>query len=208
MNLIKVRRNLMLHQNIFFFNILHKDYFGDNNLLTDNFDSIYKIMLENLKDNYLKVASLPLNNFYSVIDYAILILIINTKNYSISGKLMQRLNKKFSINLIKVASKKTLPINMQLISQYLFDLIQLVGDDNIELFFNYLRQKFALEVFGDNCHEAIRLRVPLRFDKHIIDNDNDSKISTINNIFGLYSTQIKKTALFYSANILFPNYFK
>jgi hypothetical protein len=203
MKLIEIKRKLMLYQNIYAFNTLQLEYFVPSKEFNDNFDSMYDLMLDDIKDNYLKLASLPLNDLYFVLDYAIIILIIQTKSYLISGKLMRLINKYFSNRLIKKARKKNMSINSQPNGEHLLKLINII-ENNSENFFLYLRYKFALDVFDTNCHEAIRRRIVHRFDISVFNND----AIIIDDIFGLYSLQMKKISLFYAANILFPNYFK
>lgn len=202
MKLIEVKRKLMLYQNIYAFNTLQKEYFITSQLFLDNFDKMYDLMVDDIKDNYLKIASLPLKDLYFVLDYTILILIVQTKSYLISGKLMRLINQYFSRGLIIKARKK----NMEFINpnnEYLLKLIQII-ENNSKNFFTYLRYKIALEIFNENCHEAIQKRIVHRFEVDFTYNDK----VIIDEIFGLYSLQMKKTSLFYAANIIFPNYFK
>lgn len=203
MKLIEVKRKLMLYQNIYAFNTLQPEYFIQSKLFTEDFDKIYDLMTDDIKDNYLKIASLPTKDLYFVLDYAILILLIQTKSYLISGKLMRLINQIFSHTLIQKARKKNMAINIVTNNEYLFKLIEII-QDNSEAFFSYLRYKLAREIFNENCHDAIKTRIVHRFEVDIIHNNE----LIVNNIFGLYSLQMKKISLFYAANILFPNYFK
>lgn len=203
MKLIEVKRNLMLHQNIYAFNTLQPEYFIQSELFIEKFDEIYDLMTDDIEDDYLKIASLPTKDLYFVLDYAIIILLVQTKSYLISGKLMRLINKFFSHSLIKKARKKNMAVNIANNYEYLLKLIEIMQNDS-ENFFSYLRYQFALELFNENCHEAIRTRIAHRFEVNFIYNHE----IIMNEIFGLYSLQMKKISLFYAANILFPNYFK
>ncbi len=191
--LLKLKRLENLHKNIYDFNYLSDNFVHKSWLSDINYQNIKKNMYNDDKDVWLKFASLPINTFYNVLEYAVLILLLESKLINISGKTMRILHQKYSEYKIQHTKKMIATISFD----YTLPELNIIQEDN---FFSMSGLHILMSAIA-STNIAIQTRMNMRFNKNEI---VDSKIAIF---WDKYPTNTIKNAIISSASFLCANYY-
>lgn len=159
MKILQLKRKYLLHKQIYALNYLLRDFYHFSWDSALDY-SICENKLITTDDIWLKILSLPLKQFYFLIDLTIITLLFTDKSLKIRGKHLVYLINKYGVKFVELANKNA----TLFVENINIEINEIIQSDS----FYEQSRKYLVERVYFNKSIALKSRLLYKFDKKLI----------------------------------------